>query len=83
MTFLGLQTAGTCRTGEVCVACVIVMFSGGTQMLVDDIGDVTVTNDGASILKLLEVEHPAAKVCLFYSPFHALSPPHALTAHPS
>jgi hypothetical protein len=34
-------------------------------MLVDDVGDVTVTNDGATILKLLEVEHPAAKVgCL-------------------
>ncbi len=33
------------------------------QMLVDDIGDVTVTNDGATILKLLEVQHPAAKVC--------------------
>lgn len=32
------------------------------QMLVDDIGEVTVTNDGATILKLLEVEHPAAKV---------------------
>lgn len=32
-------------------------------MLVDDIGDVTVTNDGATILKLLEVQHPAAKVC--------------------
>jgi hypothetical protein len=29
---------------------------------VDDIGDVTITNDGATILKLLEVEHPAAKV---------------------
>ena len=26
------------------------------------VGDVTVTNDGATILKLLEVEHPAAKV---------------------
>ena len=34
------------------------------QMLVDDIGDVTITNDGATILKLLEVEHPAAKVPL-------------------
>jgi len=33
-------------------------------MLVDDIGDVTVTNDGATILKLLEVQHPAAKVCI-------------------
>ena len=31
-------------------------------MLVDDVGDVTVTNDGATILKLLEAEHPAAKV---------------------
>lgn len=31
-------------------------------MLVDDIGDVTVTNDGATILRLLEVEHPAARV---------------------
>lgn len=33
-------------------------------MLVDDIGDVTITNDGATILKMLEVEHPAAKVTL-------------------
>ncbi|KAL6494110.1 T-complex protein 1 subunit alpha [Orobanche gracilis] len=33
-----------------------------TCMLVDDIGDVTITNDGATILKMLEVEHPAAKV---------------------
>lgn len=32
------------------------------QMLVDDIGDVTISNDGATILSLLEVEHPAAKV---------------------
>jgi T-complex protein 1 subunit alpha len=31
-------------------------------MLVDDIGDVTITNDGATILRMLEVEHPAAKV---------------------
>jgi lipid-A-disaccharide synthase-like uncharacterized protein len=30
-------------------------------MLVDDIGDVTITNDGATILKMLEVEHPASK----------------------
>ena len=42
---------------------------GLDKMLVDDIGDVTVTNDGATILKLLDVQHPAAKVlvqvCLF------------------
>uniref|UniRef100_A0A8C1ZN72 T-complex protein 1 subunit alpha n=1 Tax=Cyprinus carpio TaxID=7962 RepID=A0A8C1ZN72_CYPCA len=35
---------------------------GLDKMLVDDIGNVTITNDGATILKLLEVEHPAAKV---------------------
>lgn len=33
-------------------------------MLVDDIGDVTITNDGATILKRLEIQHPAAKVRL-------------------
>ncbi len=37
-------------------------------MLVDDIGDITITNDGillikgATILRQLDVEHPAAKV---------------------
>jgi len=31
-------------------------------MMVDQIGDVTISNDGATILKKLEVEHPAAKV---------------------
>jgi T-complex protein 1 subunit alpha len=35
---------------------------GLDKMMVDDIGDVTITNDGATILKLLEVEHPSAKV---------------------
>jgi len=35
---------------------------GLDKMLVDEVGDVTVTNDGATILKMLEVEHPAAKV---------------------
>ncbi|KMU84355.1 T-complex protein 1 subunit alpha [Coccidioides immitis H538.4] len=36
--------------------------SGLDKMLVDDIGDVTVTNDGATILSLLDVEHPAGKI---------------------
>ncbi len=31
-------------------------------MLVDSIGDVTITNDGATILKMLQIDHPAAKV---------------------
>ncbi|TPX70183.1 hypothetical protein SpCBS45565_g01884 [Spizellomyces sp. 'palustris'] len=35
---------------------------GLDKMLVDDIGDVTISNDGATILRLLEVEHPAARV---------------------
>lgn len=35
---------------------------GLDKMLVDDIGDVTITNDGATILKQLEVDHPAGKV---------------------
>eukprot|EP00960_Hanusia_phi_P035518 751764-Hanusia_phi.AAC.3 len=35
---------------------------GLDKMLVDDIGDTTVTNDGATILNLLEVDHPAGKV---------------------
>jgi len=35
---------------------------GLDKMLVDDVGEVTITNDGATILRLLEVEHPAAKV---------------------
>ena len=40
--------------------------AGLDKMLVDDIGDVTITNDGATILKLLEVEQPAAKVRPLY-----------------
>ncbi|KAJ2610555.1 chaperonin-containing T-complex alpha subunit Cct1 [Coemansia sp. RSA 1365] len=35
---------------------------GLDKMLVDDVGDVTISNDGATILKLLEVEHPAGKI---------------------
>jgi T-complex protein 1 subunit alpha len=35
---------------------------GLDKMLVDEIGDVTISNDGATILRQLEVEHPAAKV---------------------
>lgn len=35
---------------------------GLDKMLVDDIGDVTISNDGATILQLLEVDHPAARI---------------------
>ncbi len=36
--------------------------SGMDKMLVDGLGEVVITNDGATILKELEVEHPAAKM---------------------
>ena len=35
---------------------------GMDKMLVDSLGDVVVTNDGATILKKIDVEHPAAKM---------------------
>src|SRR5436305_5348837 len=35
---------------------------GMDKMLVSSIGDATITNDGATILKELDVEHPAAKM---------------------
>jgi len=35
---------------------------GMDKMLVDSMGDVTITNDGATMLKELDVQHPAAKM---------------------
>ena len=35
---------------------------GMDKMLVDSLGDVTITNDGATILKEMDIEHPAAKM---------------------
>lgn len=35
---------------------------GLDKMLVDSIGDVTITNDGATILKEIDVQHPVAKM---------------------
>jgi len=35
---------------------------GMDKMLVDSLGDVVITNDGATMLKEMEVEHPAAKM---------------------
>ncbi|KAM6500893.1 Chaperonin Cpn60/TCP-1 family [Amanita muscaria] len=35
---------------------------GLDKMLVDNIGEVTISNDGATILSLLSVEHPAGKI---------------------
>lgn len=66
----GTRTSGTpVRTQNVMAASSIANIVksslgpvGLDKMLVDDIGDVTVTNDGATILRLLEVDHPAARV---------------------
>ena len=47
---------------------------GLDKMLVDSLGDVTITNDGATILKEIDAQHPAAKMmieisktCLLYT----------------
>ncbi|GFH61394.1 hypothetical protein CTEN210_17870 [Chaetoceros tenuissimus] len=57
------------RTGNVTAALAVANIVktslgpvGLDKMLVDDIGDVLITNDGATILAQLEVEHPAARV---------------------
>jgi T-complex protein 1 subunit alpha len=70
-----LSIRGTRQTGEdvrssnvtavVAVANIVKSSLGPVgldKMLVDDIGDVCITNDGATILRMLEVEHPAAKI---------------------
>jgi len=35
---------------------------GMDKMLIDSLGDITITNDGAAILDEIDVEHPAAKM---------------------
>ncbi|KAL3888194.1 hypothetical protein ACJMK2_000617 [Sinanodonta woodiana] len=70
LTVGGDRTTGqSVRSQNVLAACSIANIVksslgplGLDKMMVDDIGDVTITNDGATILKLLEVEHPAAKI---------------------
>ena len=37
---------------------------GMDKMLVDNMGDVTITNDGATMLKQIDVQHPAAKAMI-------------------
>mmetsp|Transcript_4005 Transcript_4005/g.7700 ORF Transcript_4005/g.7700 Transcript_4005/m.7700 type:complete len:578 (+) Transcript_4005:99-1832(+) len=69
--FIGGQreTGQDVRTGNVTAALAVANIVksslgpvGLDKMLVDDIGDVLITNDGATILAQLEVEHPAARV---------------------
>lgn len=63
------ETGQDVRTGNVTAALAVANIIktslgpvGLDKMLVDDIGDVLITNDGATILAQLEVEHPAARV---------------------
>jgi len=70
LSIMGTRQSGQdVRTANVMAACSVanVVKSslgpvGLDKMLVDEVGDVTITNDGATILKQLEVQHPAAKV---------------------
>ena len=73
MSLLGIQgereTGMDVREGNVMAVQAIsnvVKSSLGPQgldkMLVDETGEVLITNDGATILKMLSIEHPAAKV---------------------
>ena len=73
MSLLGIQgereTGMDVREGNVMAVSSIanvVKSSLGPQgldkMLVDETGEVVITNDGATILKLLSIEHPAAKI---------------------
>ena len=73
MSLLGIQgereTGMDVREGNVMAVqsiANIVKSSLGPQgldkMLVDETGEVVITNDGATILKLLSIEHPAAKI---------------------
>lgn len=61
----GLDVRKENVTATVAVANVVKSSLGPVgldKMLVDEIGDVVVTNDGATILKRLDVEHPAGRM---------------------
>src|ERR671923_2411523 len=44
------------------IVCTSLGPRGMDKMLVDSLGDVTITNDGATILKEIDVQHPAGKM---------------------
>uniref|UniRef100_A0A0K0EZM2 T-complex protein 1 subunit alpha n=2 Tax=Strongyloides TaxID=6247 RepID=A0A0K0EZM2_STRVS len=70
LSITGQRNSGDSIRAQNVMACVAIANTvkssfgpcGLDKMLVDSVGDVTVTNDGATILKLLDVEHPAAKI---------------------
>ena len=43
---------------------------GMDKMLVDSMGDVVITNDGATILKEMDIDHPAAKMIIEVAKTH-------------
>lgn len=53
---------------------------GMDKMITSPSGDVTITNDGATILEQLQLQHPAAKIvcssvlffCCFHTPIHLI-----------
>ena len=72
-----------CRP-SIAAMCLLYSRSGPVgldKMLVDELGDMTVTNDGATILKNLEVEHPAAKVLVELSNLQDQSEQHNNNTH--
>jgi archaeal chaperonin len=61
----------TAQENNIMAACIIsdVVKStlgpkGLDKMLVDSLGDVIITNDGATILKEIDIEHPTAKIII-------------------
>ncbi|KAL0215812.1 hypothetical protein P9112_007996 [Eukaryota sp. TZLM1-RC] len=70
VSIFGQRTSGTeLRNQNVTAALAIANIvrtslgpSGLDKMIVDNVGDVVISNDGATILKQIEVEHPAAKI---------------------
>ncbi len=61
----GMEVRQSNVTAAIAVANIVKSSLGPTgldKMLVDDIGDVTITNDGATILSQLSIDHPAARL---------------------
>ena len=71
------RRVNTCNSSSACVSCK--MADEGfcacslDKMLVDNIGDVTITNDGATILSLLDVQHPAVSLVVTVHPDYSSS----------
>ena len=49
---------------------------GMDKMLVDSLGDITITNDGATILDKMDVQHPTAKLVVQIAKYARLQKPY-------